>query len=70
VREEKHGEGSRSFKGWKETIKPYFNKVYELATHFYTFSSNENLVLMNERFYCSLVHGFILPEAFSEIAGT
>jgi hypothetical protein len=35
-----------------------------------TFSSNENSVLMNERFYCTPVHDFILPEALSKIAGT
>lgn len=35
-----------------------------------TFSSNENSVLMNERFYCTPVRDFILPEALSKIAGT
>ena len=35
-----------------------------------TFSANENSVLMNERFYCTPVHDFILPEALSKITGT
>jgi hypothetical protein len=34
------------------------------------FSSNENSVLMNDRFYCTPVHDFVLPEALSKIAGT
>jgi hypothetical protein len=36
----------------------------------YTFSSNENSVLMNERFYSTPENDFILPEALSKIAGT
>jgi hypothetical protein len=35
-----------------------------------TFSSNENSVLMNERFYYTPVHDFTLPEALSKIPGT